>query len=240
MITEVQVISVVFVAVLTQALFGFGSAMIGMGMLSPILGLEATASLIALTAVTIEGALYLRLRDASNLRAISPLICGSLVAIPIAIMGVHFISQRISLALLGSVILGYAALTCLGHKVLYCRGAAAAYTAGLIAGALGGAYNISGPPVVLYAHSCGWPQQEVRSNLQLFFLVTDAFVVAAHGCAGNISAPILHLYLISLPVIAAALWLGLAISSQMSEGRFRQLSLALLALVGANLLLGLL
>ena len=53
--------------------------------------------------------------------------------------------------------------------------------AGLLSGILTGAYNVGGPPVVIYADARRWTPDAVRSNLQSFFLLKGVMLVGVHA-----------------------------------------------------------
>jgi len=56
------------------------------------------------------------------------------------------------------------------------------------------------------------------------------------GIAGAITAHILQLYLLGLPVMAAGLWLGFTLYGKLDEAAFRRLILVLLLLAGFGLI----
>jgi uncharacterized protein len=232
-------LAVVFAATLAQSLVGFGSAMIAMGVLTPLLGLATAAPLVALVAATLEAVVLLRYRAALNWRAVWQLVLGSVVGIPIGMFVVTVVNERMALAVLGGVICGYVVYAWLGRKPpLIAATPAWTYGTGLLAGALGGAYNTSAPPVILYGECRRWSPDEFRGNLQGFFLANDAFIVLAHAGSGNLNRVVWTNYALALPAIAAALWLGLRLAPRLDAARLRQATLVLLMVIGLKLVWG--
>jgi hypothetical protein len=56
---------VMLISAFTQTLTGFGSALVSMPILSPLLGIQVASPLVALMAITLEAILLIRLRSAS-------------------------------------------------------------------------------------------------------------------------------------------------------------------------------
>ncbi len=76
---NILVFVIVFLAVLTQSITGFGLALVSMGLLSQALGVKTTAPLIALVAIPLEFALLVWHRQALNWRAVWRLSVAALV-----------------------------------------------------------------------------------------------------------------------------------------------------------------
>ncbi|MCS7281859.1 MAG: sulfite exporter TauE/SafE family protein [Anaerolineae bacterium] len=110
-------------------------------------------------------------------------------------------------------------------------------TTGLIAGMLGGAYNTSGPPLVIYGDARRWEPAEFRGNLQTLFLINDALVIAGHLAAGNITPAVLHGYLLALPGLGLGFLVGGLLAQRLSPKRFRLFVQGLLLVLGARLFL---
>jgi uncharacterized membrane protein YfcA len=105
----------------------------------------------------------------------------------------------------------------------------------VLAGLLGGAYNTSGPPVIVYGDCRRWAPPEFKSNLQAFFAVADGLVVLGHVAAGNLTRVVLTHYALALPAILLGLWLGLRLERRVQPAAFRRLALLLLLVLGARL-----
>jgi uncharacterized membrane protein YfcA len=112
-----------------------------------------------------------------------------------------------------------------------------AYLVGLLAGMLGGAFNISGPPVIIYGHARRWSPSGFKANLQAFFLVVTAWVVLVHAISGNINPMVWRLFALSLAPMVLGVTLGLWLDSRIRAAAFQKLVLVGLLLVGTQLIL---
>ncbi|MBL8058462.1 MAG: sulfite exporter TauE/SafE family protein [Anaerolineales bacterium] len=227
---------VVFLAVLTQSLAGFGSAMVAMSLLAGPLGLPVASPLVALTAVVLEIAVLARHRQALNLAAVWRLMLGTLAAVPVGVLAVRLVPEAGLLALLGGLLSAYAGYGLLGRRPPELRHPAWGFLAGALAGLLGGAYNVGGPPAIVYGDCRRWPPAEFKSNLQSLFLVNDLLVLALHALAGNLNAAVWAQFWPALPALGLALAAGFALERRVPPAAFRRLALGLLLVLGARLL----
>jgi len=230
-------ISVVFFAVLTQSISGFGVALVAMAFLPGLLGIQVAAPLVALVALTLEAILLVRYRLSLNLLAVWPMVVASFLGIPIGVWGLKSLDEDLILAFLGIVIAGYALYALFQLRLPELRHPLWAYGAGFLAGVLGGAYNTSGPPVVVYGDCQRWGPTEFKANLQGFFLLSDLFVVFNHAVGDNFNAEVWVYYLWCLPAIAAGIFLGLVIGRRLNPAVFRKIVLLLLVVLGLRLIL---
>jgi len=223
---------------LTQALTGFGSALVSMALLPPLLGLRAAAPLVALMAGTIEIGLLIRYRQALRFAAVRWLGAALIVGVPVGLIGLRAVPERLALTILGLVLCGYSAYAFFNPQLPELRSRIWAPLLGFLAGALGGAYNTSGPPLVIYGHSQRWSTDEFKGNLQALFLVSDVIVVLGHLAAEGYTPGVLTGYVWALPGLVLGVALGLALERQLNPAVFRRLVLILLFAMGIRLLLG--
>lgn len=233
----ILLIIIAFLAAFTQSLTGFGSALVAMSVLPGLLGLRTAAPLVALMAGTIEGALLARYRHAFNVRATWRLVLALLVGVPLGILVLRRVEERITLAILGAVIAGYALYALLNPRLPELGHLAWAYGFGFLAGVLGGAYNTSGPPVVIYGDCRRWSPAEFKGNLQGFFLVNDLLVLAGHALSGSLTSLVLRDYLIVLPALAVGLFVGSRLDRRLNPGVFRKAVLGLLVVMGLRMVI---
>ena len=114
--------------------------------------------------------------------------------------------------------------------------AAWAYLAGFLAGILGGAYNTSGPPVIIYGHSKRWPTAEFKSNLQAFFVITSLIIVLGHAWNQNFSPTIWGYFLWSIPAMIFGIIAGIRLDKYIKPEIFRRVVLFLLLIMGMRLI----
>ena len=111
-----------------------------------------------------------------------------------------------------------------------------AFLFGFVGGVLGGAYNTSGPPAVVYGALQHWPPERFRATLQGYFLPTGLAILIGQGAAGLWTPDVLRLFVYSLPVLLLSAYLGGKANRRLSGGQFRRVIYGALVLMGVLLL----
>ena len=232
----------IFLAVFTQSLSGFGFALVAMAFLPAVIGIHQATPLVALVMATIEIFLLAHYRKALKMAAIWPIIASSIVGIP---LGIYFLSQidkKITMTILGAIIVVYSLYALVEGftnliRMPELKHVAWAYLSGFLAGILGGAYNTSGPPVIIYGHSKGWPAAQFKSNLQGFFVVSSLIIVLGHAWNHNFSPAIWGYFLWSIPAMIVGILSGTRLDKTIKPEIFRRVVLVLLVFMGIRLIL---
>ncbi|OGO16152.1 MAG: hypothetical protein A2Z14_13020 [Chloroflexi bacterium RBG_16_48_8] len=233
----ILILLVTLFASFTHTLVGFGSALVTMPILAKLLGVQVAAPLAALIVPTIEFILFVRYREAFNLRVVWRLIASAMVGIPLGVWSLRQVNERIILTILGVVLIVYALYGFLKLKLPELEHSSWAYGFGFIAGLLNGAYNTSGPPIIIYGNCRRWSPDEFKANLQGFFTVTGLWVIVNHAFNGNLTPFVWQHYLLSWIAIALGIWLGLKLDQYIAQATFRKIVLAMLIILGAMMLL---
>ena len=226
----------VFLAVFTQSLSGFGSALVAMALLPTVIGIQLATPLVAVVALVLEVVLIIRFRQSLDVRDIWRVVLAALIGTPIGAYFLSNVDENISLTVLGLVIAGYAIYALLGLKMPRLERPIWAFLAGLFGGLLGGAYNTSGPPVILYADCRRWPPDVFKSNLQGYFVVSSVAVLATHALNGNLTPQVWNLFWWTIPFIVAGLVAGLSLDRWLNPVMFRRVVLVLLVVMGIRLI----
>ncbi len=228
---------VIFLGVLTQSLTGFGSGLVTMAFLPALLGIQAASPLVALVNIVVEIALLVRFRHAVQVRTIWPMVAASLVLIPLGVWAVGSLDEDLVLAVLGLVMVAFSGWALLGIRLPRLRHPAWGVIAGGLGGVLGGAYNTSGPPVILYGNCRGWPPAEFKANLSGYFIINSVFIVANHAWSGNFRPGVLWAFAISLPAIGLGMLAGFWLDRWINPAVFRKVVLVLLLIMGMRFIL---
>ena len=231
----VLVAVIIFLAVLTQTATGFGLALVSMGLLVQLLGIQVAAPLVALTAAPLELILLVRYRHAFNWKAVWQLSVASMVGIPLGILALRHVNEKVILTVLGLVIVGYAVYALTNPRMPELA-PGWAWGFGILAGLLGGAYNTAGPPAVIYGNGRRWTPTEFKSNLQSFFLLNDALVVTGHAVSHHLTPVVWANYQLALPALALGLAAGLSLERFIHPAAFRKIVLLLLIVMGLRLI----
>jgi uncharacterized protein len=231
------VLPIMFFSALTFGLTGFGSALVAMPLLTPLLGVEVAAPLFALLALVLEMVSLVRYRRHLRFQAVWRLMLASLLAIPIGVTLAQALPERVVLLLLGLVVAGYGLYRLLKLPLPHLANPNFAFGFGFVGGLLSGAYNTGGPPVVIYGNMSRWSPAEFKSSLQGFFLVNSTLVVTLHLINRHMTPDVLQGVLLSVPVVLLGLWLGWQLERRVNPVVFERLVLIVLVLVGGRLVL---
>lgn len=228
---------ILFLSALIRQLTGFGHALLAIPLVTLVVGIRIASPLVTLAGVVIGAVATARTWRMVEYKSLWPLVTASILGIPLGIWLFQHAPEALVLRLLGGVLIGYSAYCLLTPNLPYLQSGLLAWLFGFIAGILGGAYNTSGPPIVIYAGLRRWSPTVFRATLQPYFLMTSAIAASGHLWAGLWSKEVIWLFLYSLPAIAVGLWIGERLTLRMSKENFNRLIYSFLILTGALLFL---
>ncbi|MFH1930742.1 MAG: sulfite exporter TauE/SafE family protein [Pseudomonadota bacterium] len=234
---QLLVLIIIFVSALIRAVFGFGHALVAMPLLAMIVGVKIAAPLVALVAGTMALAILIENRRHLHFTTVWQLTVSSLIGIPIGLVFLKEAYEPMVNGLLAVVIIIFSLYHLVRPKVSIPGDDRLAFLFGFLAGILGGAYNTNGPPIIIYATLKKWPPESFRTTLQGCFLVTSLFIIAGHGMAGLFTATVFRLFIISLPVLLLAVYLGGKVNRSIPQRRFEQIVFVFLLVIGGVLLI---
>ncbi|HSI40433.1 MAG TPA: sulfite exporter TauE/SafE family protein [Xanthobacteraceae bacterium] len=218
------------VAGTTRGFTGFGGALIFMPLVAAAYGPAVAApALLAIDTVLTLPILAPALR-ACLWREVLPLSLAAMLGVP---AGVALLELANPLALRwGIALLAFALLALLvsGWRYSGRTHAAATLGVGLLAGVLGGAAQLSGPPVVAYWLGGGRPAALVRANLFAFFAVLTLASGLAYALRGLFTAEVGRLSLTIGPLYAIGLFAGAKGFRRTSDAAYRRVAYAVIAL----------
>ncbi len=227
---------IVFVAIFTQSLTGFGLAMVSMPLLAPVVGLTTAAPLVALVGLTAEVLILAHYRAALDFKAVRRIALASVAGIPVGVWALGQVDEGLVRRVLGLVIGGYAIYALLRPHLPTLAHPRWADGLGFAAGILGGAYNMPGPVIVVYGTCRRWPPATFKSNLQGFFLLNSGLVTVTHLAAGNYTPTVWQDFLAALPAIGLGALAGFALDGRLDPDRFRRLVLLMLIVLALTLI----
>lgn len=233
----IAVAIIIFLAIFTQALTGFGLAMVSMPLLVMVLDIKVATPLVALVAIIAEPLLLFYYRASLQFRSLGRLIVASLVGVPFGVLALGQVDEDIVLTVLGIVLAAYAIYALFQFRLPTIAHPWWAYGFGFMAGLLGGAYNVAGPPVIVYGNCRRWEPRTFKGNLQGFFVVVSSMVAVTHGVSGNYTREVWENLLVALPAIGLGLVGGFYMDRFLNPDRFRKLVLVLLVILGVQMVL---
>jgi uncharacterized membrane protein YfcA len=234
----VYVVLVIFAATLIRSVLGFGEALVAVPLLALVLPVTVAAPLAVLISITVALAIVLQDWHHVDFRSAGWLLAATVIGIPIGILLLTHTNQRIVKAILGGVILVFAlhALVRRQLRELHDKHRAPILISGFLAGVLGGAYGMNGPPLAFYGALRRWNAQRFRATLQGYFLPASILGMIGYWFAGLWTAQVNRYFVLCLPLALAAMALGGIVNRRLHPDRFTRYVHAGLAVIGAVLI----
>jgi len=227
----------VFLGCFTQSLTGFGVALVTMSVLPSLVGLNVATPLVALVGIVLEVLMLVRYHASIKFKSILRLVVSSVVAIPVGVIYLRRLDESLSLFILGLIITAYALYALIGFRLPALHHPAWAWIFGSVGGLLSGAYNTSGPPVVVYGNCRKWSPEEFKSNLSGYFMVNSLMTVSTHWVSGNFTSDVWLNFWVTLPALFLGFFLGQSMDKWLNPETFRRIVLVMLVILGFRLMM---
>jgi uncharacterized membrane protein YfcA len=219
-----------------MGLAGFGIALVALAFLPYLMSAQDAIVLLTIYAALFSMALLIQLRREVTPRAILDLLAGTVAGTPLGVWGLAALPATALNRLIGLMLVVAFVLEARGLYPQKLEGRRWGLGAGFLAGVIGGAVGLPGPPVVLYAATQGWSARAVKANLQAFFVVNQGAILIGYWWAGLLTREVCRLALgFALPAMAGAV-AGALLFERVDQRRFRQVVFALILLSGLVLL----
>lgn len=235
--TTVAVIAIIGLATFVRSAIGFGDALIAMGLATSLIGLQTATPLIALVGAAISVGILMVQWQNLHIKSILPLVISTLFGIPFGLVLLKLVPEHIAVVILGVVLVIYGAYGLGGFALPRITSDRPAGLFGFVAGVLGGAYNTSGLVIAIYGTLKRWQPKEFQLTLQGYFFFTNFLILAGHAFAGLWTFEVWHLFVLSLPVIGLAIWLGGVVNRRIKHEFFAKVVFGFLVFVGLMLLI---
>ena len=210
----VFLVLIIFVSSFVRTAIGFGDSVIAMPILSVLFGLTTATPLIGITTLSLGVLILFKEKKSFSLSNITPLLIPTFVGIPIGIYCLTEEYESFFKAILGLILILFAAFNLLNFKMKYAK---SPLFFGFLAGVFGGAYNTLGPPIVVYASTQNWDTKTFKASLQGYFIVTEVAIVAGHGLKGLWTPIVLNYLLLSIPALILGFVLGNLLFGKLDE-----------------------
>ncbi|MDA1191715.1 MAG: sulfite exporter TauE/SafE family protein [Candidatus Poribacteria bacterium] len=224
-----------------QGLTGFGFGMVSMALLPFVMPAYDASILGALLVLFNTAYLTWRQRHSVEWKTVLTTFAFAMVGVPLGVYVLVVFDETLLKRLIGGAILSYVAYYLwrarYGSEVA--RGLSPYWRApvGLLAGVLGGAVNVAGPPIIFYLFSQPWKPERIRASLVAFFwLLTTTKLILLFSRQMVPSS-----MFVFLPIIVVV-WFGsrfgLWVSRRISPELFRRAVIASLVVLGILLIKG--
>jgi hypothetical protein len=231
------VLGIVFVSTLVMSTFGFGLGMVSMPLLALVLPIRSATPLVGMVGTTIILMILLQHWRDIDVKSVWRLLLASLAGIPLGLFLLKGGEDTVLKLALALVILLFSCYMLLTKTPFRLTSNHSSFVFGFLAGITGSAFNMGGPPVVIYGTLRGWTPAAFRATLQGFFFPTSFLVMTAHFGAGLWTPPVIRYYVLSLPLVLISLVVGGWLNRALPKGRFDQIIYSLLIAIGTLLLI---
>jgi uncharacterized membrane protein YfcA len=216
----VLVPGVLFLATLVRSSIGFGEALVAVPLLALLMPVKTAAPVAVMASITV--ALIIVVQDWHKVHARSALRLAlpSMLGIPLGLMLLRTGAEPVVKGLLAAVIIAFSAYSLRSGRHRELKDDRFAWLFGFGAGVLGGAYGMNGPPLAVYGSLRKWPPQHFRATLQGYFLPASLAGMFGYWLEGMWTPAVNRLYLLSLPFVILATFIGRAIHHRIGAQRF--------------------
>jgi hypothetical protein len=211
---------------------GFGSGMIFMPVAAVYL--PPFWALVSLAVIDMIGPLPVLRRAARDaVRAeVVALIAGLLVGLPIGLSLLAGIPVEVFRWSVSASVMVMLVLLLAGWRYRGPRGPVVSTGAGWVAGFMGGAAGLAGPPVILYYLASNLRPEQMRANLMIFFFAFNAAMLILTGLMGRLDPVALVLGALLLVPFTLANLAGAAFFRPGNERVYRAVAYVLIAAAG--------
>jgi uncharacterized protein len=206
-------------------------------LLALLLPMHVAAPLAVLLSISVAAMVVIQDWKQIHLRSAAGLLVATVFGIPLGLLVLTSAHQELLKAGLGIFIMLFAAYSLLlpdklqlqhEHRPLL-------LLAGFVAGVLGGAYGMNGPPLVIYGSLRRWSPQHFRATLHAYFLPASILGMIGYWSAGLWTRTVTHEFLLSIPAMVPAVFLGRALNRRFSGTGFLKYVYGGLMLIGGLL-----
>lgn len=237
MMIDVLSLGVIFIALLVRATLGFGDGLVAMPLLTLCLGMHYATPIVALLGLSISILIAITSWKDIDFGAASKLLLAAAVGVPIGVVLLKQLPADLLIYGLAIFLISFGIYSLFKPSAKEIKHPALAYGLGFLGGMFGGAYNIPGPPVVLYGSLRQWNPQTFRASIQGFFLVSFSLAVLSHGVAGLWNSHVLRIFLLATPILFITNFLGAYLSKRINPKVFEKfLYVSIIALGGLLLI----
>lgn len=235
----IYLILIVFLGSLVNSTFGFGFALVSMPLLSIQFGLNTLGPLLPLLFLLGGGTIVFRARKNIEFKNVFPLILAAILLIPFGVYLGKNGPESIIKTVLGCFIILFSIYNLSHFQLPQLKNNRWAIPFGAISGLFAGAYNISGPPAVIYGTLRQWSSKTFRASLQAYFLCINTLVIGNHIYMDSYkNALIVPYFLCACPAMLMAVPIGKKINNKIADPKVFNKYVYILMLLSGLLLIG--
>ena len=229
----IAVAIVVLLTACTQAVVGFGFALLAVPVMMQIVGLQRAVILASLIGTANNVFQYRDLKHNQDKQQVKRFLLASCVGAPFGLVAFIYANQQVLKILLGIGVLFGVLLLARGRDLTHAH-VSLDWSMGVISGFLLTSTSTNGPPLVFAMQARKSDPQVFRSTQNMVFLVSGIYGLVLFAVFGEIALSEIWISLALLPSMIAGVYAGRLIRSRVDPDRFRMLVLILLALAGLS------
>ena len=216
------VLAVIFLATLVRSAFGFGEALFAVPLLVMRIPAGVAVPLAVLMSITVAGFVMAQDWRQVYARTAAWLVGATLLGIPLGIWLLTHGNERLIKATLAGVLIAFSGYSLLARTPPHLPRDRVGWLVGFgfVAGVLGGAYGMNGPPLVIYGSLRRWSAQHFRATLQAYFLPASLVGVAWYWADGLLGPAVFRYFLLCLPAPSSRSCSAASSTAGCGGGRF--------------------
>lgn len=216
------ILIIIFIATLVRSTFGFGESLIAVPLFILLIPINIAVPLSVLTSIFIAAVVVAQDRKQIHFKSAKWLIIFAISGIPIGLYLLVYENETIIKTILGILIILYSvySLVSKNNFKLESDNKTWLFICGFLSGILGGAYGLNGPPLVIYGNIRNWTAKTFRATLQAYFLPVSIIGMFGYWYKGLWNSTVTYYFIISIPVMVPAIFLGRYFNHQLKDGIF--------------------
>lgn len=233
------IISILFLAGLTQGALGFGFGIVAITLLPLVLGLRDAVSLMAPMNLMAMGISFYLTRKGFSWKTARHMIIWGILGVPVGVFMLAEFSESIMIRIFGFFLL-FASIShfAVPGRLKSNTTPARDSFAGCLSGVLAGAFAMGGPPLVIYLYSRDWPLERIKSAMISVYFSTSVMRLLFVGVSAEDPRRTILLFLAAALPVALFLRTGAVLAQKLPATRLRKGVFVYLGIVGVAYLLG--
>jgi len=218
---------------------GFGTGLVASGLWFHALPAAMVPPLVAMASVAAQTVGLIAVQKAFNWSRALPYLLGGVIGVPLGIAALAAASPFLLRTSIGAFLVAYASYQLAQrHKreIGDWGGKTADVIIGVAGGFLGGFAGLSGPLPLIWLQLRGGESTNQRAIYQPFNLIVLTLASVGMGISGQITADVLWIAVLSLPVTLIGAWIGARTYTVVSPQIFQRVVLSLLLVSGCILI----
>lgn len=228
--------AIIFFAGVVRTTFGFGAGLISMPLLLMFIPIRTAAPIIAVISLIVAGFLLIKSHKKVEIGKSWKLILAGIFGIP---AGLFLLQDQFRAAVciaLGLIIIIFALFKLLHPTFLKLYSDRSAVIFGFFSGILGGAYNVEGPPIIIYGTMRDYPPKVIITTLQAVVFPLNIVIIIGHFISGNFTPLTNQLILYLLIPLAISMFIGSWLHTKIPADKFIKYIYIFLIILGISLI----